>query len=166
MENKELMISLKDKAILVSNSNEADLVQDLLQSIGFARGLFSKGREYPRYCVVRCLEQGSYSTGTSYKGNKTVISIDELKSLAQPENISKTTKIDYIVDYFKKYLEGEKVQYRVKDTKQWHNLTPNSLNIFANTLLNLEFRVIPKKVEIDGVLMSKEEAIKYLNKHY
>lgn len=71
--------------------------------------------------------------------------------------------IDWKVVYFKKWLEGKPIQYKLGGT-HWHNMTENSLSYFAHTSVQLRDR--PTEIEIDGKLFSPEQAINYLKNNY
>ena len=78
---------------------------------------------------------------------------------------TETLTKDERVIWFEKFIGGERVQYRVKDTQQWHNMTFKSLVIFDHK--DLEFRNAPTVVEIDGFnFHSKESLLKYIDNNY
>ena len=62
------------------------------------------------------------------------------------------------------FLTGEKCQF-IHSGEQWHNITGNfKLSALMNKTVRL--RVTPKKVNIDGRCLSKDQAIAYIEKHY
>lgn len=71
--------------------------------------------------------------------------------------------IHWKVEYFKKWLEGKPIQYKVGGT-HWHNMTENSLSYFAHN--NVQLRDKPREIEIDGKLFPPEQAINYLKNNY
>ena len=100
----------------------------------------------------------------------TYFTFDELRGLVDSENRcwqrpAKTPTKDERVIWFEKFIGGERVQYRVKDTQQWHNMAFKSLVIFDHK--DLEFRNAPTVVEIDGFnFHSKESLLKYIDNNY
>lgn len=71
---------------------------------------------------------------------------------------------DHRVVFFENYLNGMAVQYRSIGSEQWHNITDKSVNYLARS--NFEYREKPEKVEINGLLLTKEQAIAYIEKIY
>lgn len=67
------------------------------------------------------------------------------------------------VEMFDKWLSGKPIQYKLGG-KQWHNLTENSLKYLQRS--DIELREKPKLVEVDGVLLEKEYAIKFIESNY
>ena len=78
---------------------------------------------------------------------------------------NETPTKDERVVWFEKFISGERVQYLAKDTKQWHNMTFNSLVHFNHK--NLEFRNTPNIVEVGGFqFKTKEALLKYVDNNY
>lgn len=77
---------------------------------------------------------------------------------------------DQRVEYFEKFLNGEKIQYRIgiaagSDNSQWHNLTWNALKDMKHPLI--EFQEAPKYVKLNGFeFKSVESLLKHVKSNY
>jgi len=64
-------------------------------------------------------------------------------------------------DYLK---NGTKIQFNISGT-QWHNVTGKfKLEQLKHKSIKLRYK--PESVEVDGMMMKPDAAIKYINKHY
>lgn len=96
---------------------------------------------------------------TVIKESSRGIKIKDLSEVVNPDVLN----INWKVEYFKKWLEGKPIQYKLGGT-HWHNMTENSLSYFSHN--NVQLRDRPTEIEIDGKLFSPEQAINYLKNNY
>ena len=80
-----------------------------------------------------------------------------------------TTHKQHVLEYIAKWLDGEKVQYKLTttpdDDKQWHNLTQGGFQYIKRN--DIHFRIAPKFVELNGVTFkSIDSLIKYVKNNY
>ena len=75
----------------------------------------------------------------------------------------------HVLEYVAKWLDGEKIQYKLTttpdDDKQWHNLTQGAFQYIKRS--DIHFRIAPKFVELDGITFkSIDSLIKHVKNNY
>ena len=80
-----------------------------------------------------------------------------------------TTHKQHVLEYVAKWLDGEKIQYKLTttpdDDKQWHNFTQGGFQYIKRN--DIHFRIAPKFVELNGITFkSVDSLIKYVKNNY
>ena len=96
----------------------------------------------------------------------------ELVYIRQDEQLNiahNTTHKQHVLEYIAKWLDGEKVQYKLTttpdDDKQWHNFTQGGFQYIKRS--DIHFRIAPKFVELNGVTFkSIDSLIKHVKNNY
>ena len=75
----------------------------------------------------------------------------------------------YVLTYIDKWLDGEKIQYKLTatpdDDKQWHNFTQGAFQYIKRS--DIHFRVAPKYVELNGITFNNiASLIKHVKNNY
>ena len=91
------------------------------------------------------------------------------KQYEQLNTNSNTTHKQHVLEYVAKWLDGEKIQYKLTttpdDDKQWHNFTQGAFQYIKRN--DIHFRIAPKFVELNGVTFkSIDSLIKYVKNNY
>ena len=92
----------------------------------------------------------------------------ELVYSRQDEQLNTTHK-KHVLEYVAKWLDGEKIQYKLTttpdDDKQWHNFTQGAFQYIKRS--DIHFRIAPKFVELNGVTFkSIASLIKHVKNNY
>ena len=92
----------------------------------------------------------------------------ELVYSKQYEQLNTTHK-QHVLEYVAKWLDGEKIQYKLTttpdDDKQWHNFTQGAFQYIKRS--DIHFRIAPKFVELNGVTFNSiDSLIKYVKNNY
>ena len=92
----------------------------------------------------------------------------ELVYSKQYEQLNTTHK-QHVLEYVAKWLDGEKIQYKLTttpdDDKQWHNFTQGAFQYIKRS--DIHFRIAPKFVELNGVTFkSIDSLIKHVKNNY
>ena len=80
-----------------------------------------------------------------------------------------TNHKQHVLEYVAKWLDGEKIQYKITttpdDDKQWHNFTQEGFYYIKRN--DIHFRIAPKFVELNGITFkSIDSLIKYVKNNY
>ena len=80
-----------------------------------------------------------------------------------------TTHKQHVLEYVAKWLDGEKIQYKLTttpdDDKQWHNFTQGGFQYIKRN--DIHFRIAPKFVELNGITFkSIDSLIKHVKNNY
>lgn len=80
-----------------------------------------------------------------------------------------TTHKQHVLEYVAKWLDGEKIQYKLTttpdDDKQWHNFTQGAFQYIKRS--DIHFRIAPKFVELNGITFkSIDSLIKHVKNNY
>ena len=91
------------------------------------------------------------------------------KQYEQLNTNNNTTHKQHVLEYVAKWLDGEKIQYKLTttpdDDKQWHNFTQGASQYIK--LNDIHFRIAPKFVELNGVTFkSIDSLIEYVKNNY
>ena len=75
----------------------------------------------------------------------------------------------HVLEYVAKWLDGEKIQYKLTttpdDDKQWHNFTQGAFQYIKRS--DIHFRIAPKFVELNGTTFkSIDSLIKHVKNNY
>ena len=91
------------------------------------------------------------------------------KQYEQLNTNNNTTHKQHVLEYVAKWLDGEKIQYKLTttpdDDKQWHNFTQGAFQYIKRS--DIHFRIAPKFVELNGVTFkSIDSLIEYVKNNY
>lgn len=119
--------------------------------------------------TVNCWRELKNESVQDYLGDHTVL-WERTECEESPLNqIFKTAK-DNRVEYFEKFLNGAKLQYRIgsavgNENSNWNNITSKSLQNFVHN--PIEFREAPKFVTLNGIeFKSIERLINHVKNNY
>ena len=149
--------------------NDADTFIELLHVKGSFCFFKTKGNLNVWVKTVNCWRELNNESVQDYLGDYTVLweRAECVKSNYESDfEIAKDNR----VEYFEKFLNGEKIQYRIGSAvgnpeSQWHNLTWNALKDMKHTLI--EFRETPKYVTINGIeFKTTESLLKHVKNNY
>jgi hypothetical protein len=99
-----------------------------------------------------------------------VMEYEDLLELVSAKDYVEESPHNIKLEWFDKFLQGVKVQYRIGDavgseTSQWHNLTWKSLKDLQHP--SIEFREAPKYVVLNGITFKdKESLLKHIANNY
>ena len=91
------------------------------------------------------------------------------KQYEQLNTTHNTTHKQHVLEYVAKWLDGEKIQYKLTttpdDDKQWHNFTQGGFQYIKRN--DIHFRIAPKFVELNGITFkSIDSLIKHIKNNY
>lgn len=91
------------------------------------------------------------------------------KQYEQLNTNNNTTHKQHVLEYVAKWLDGEKIQYKLTttpdDDKHWHNFTQRAFQYIKRS--DIHFRIAPKFVELNGVTFkSIDSLIEYVKNNY
>ncbi len=150
---KYLFINIENRSVFKSTDSTANGFIGAYKRVGYDD-------------IINILEDEVLKELDAHIETKSTIGL--FKDVSIKEYINSTDPKDYtnsnlliLNDYLK---NGTKIQFNISGT-QWHNVTGKfKLEQLKHKSMKLRYK--PECVEVDGVMMKPDAAIKYINKHY
>lgn len=148
---------------------DADTFIELLHVKGSFFFFKTQGNLNVWYNKVNCWKELNNKSVQDYLGDHTVL-WERTECEENPLNQIFETAKDNRVEYFEKFLNGEKIQYRIgsavgNENSNWNNVTSKSLQNFVHN--PIEFREAPKFVTLNGIeFKSIERLINHVKNNY